>query len=437
MHRRQILQGAVYGAALFGLPAQHVSGKSRPLPDEALFRRDPETYWKRIREEQFLLPGWRAFLNNGSLGVAPRPVVQAVVDYLDQSAALVEDKYPRWGYETLDEHRQELAAFFGCRKEELALTHNATEAMNTVANGLDLKEGDEVLTTDQEHPGGSCCWLQKQARCGIRVRKVEIPLPPKSPEQLAGLLISSIGPRTRVLSFSGITTTTGLVFPIRQICRAARQKGVISVVDGAHMNGQVPVDLHGLECDYFAGSPHKWMFTPAGCGFLYAREEMLDRLWVNVATSNWDSREMKAARFMQVGTNNRAIFEGFIAGLRFLKQLGPARVYARIHQVARMCFEKARALPGVEMLTPDDDRMFGGLVTFRLKEAGWKRIQEICKKKRIWVLAGERCRISTHIHTRPSDLDAFFDIVTSVTSSSAVAQRSPPRHETPPATARA
>lgn len=409
MRRRHFLQSGSI-ATLFGLPAAP-AGKAPALPPEQLFERDPEAWWKRVREEQFLLPAWRAFLNNGTLGVAPLPVVEAVSEYLRRAASLAEDGYPRWGYETLEEHRKELASFFGCKAEELALTHNATEAMNIVANGLDLEPGDEVLTTDQEHPGGFCCWLLKRARCGIAVRQVAVPLPPEGPEPLADLLIRSIGPRTRVLSFSGITTTTGLVFPVRQICEAARARGVITVVDGAHMNGQVPVNLHELGCDFFAASPHKWMFTPAGCGFLYAREEMLDRLWVNVATGQWDNKELKAARFMQVGTNNRAIFEGFLAGLRFLKRLGPERVYRRIHELARRAFEEARTLPGVEMLTADDDRLFAGMVAFRLPEPIWKRTQELCRKRRIWVFGGPHCRLSTHIHTRPSDLAAFFETV--------------------------
>jgi isopenicillin-N epimerase len=98
----------------------------------------------------------------------------------------------------------------------------------------------------------------RQARHGIRVREVAIPLPPKSPEQMVDVLISSIGPRTRVLSFSGILTTTGLIMPVREICSAARDKGVITVVDGAHMHGQVPLRISDLGCDFFAGSPHKW-----------------------------------------------------------------------------------------------------------------------------------------------------------------------------------
>ena len=143
MNRRDALRAS---AIMFGVPWQKVMGAApAALPDNALFEKDPEAYWLRIREEQFFLPPTRSFLNNGSLGVMPRPVVQAVADYLQKSAALQTPySYPRWGYETLDEEREELSKYLGCKKDELALMHNATEAMSTVAAGLDLKPGDEV-----------------------------------------------------------------------------------------------------------------------------------------------------------------------------------------------------------------------------------------------------------------------------------------------------
>ena len=403
MRRREILAGA----ALFGLPAAS-GADGGPLPDPALWERAPQTYWTRIRDEQFLLPDWRAFMNNGSLGIAPRPVLKAVTDYLSQAAALQNDDYPRWGYETLDGERAELAEFAGCAKDELALTHNATEAMSVIANGIDLRAGDEVLITDQEHPSGREPWLLRQARYGVQVRVVNIPLPPKDSAQLADLLISAIGPRTRVLSFSGILTTTGLIMPVRAICDAARAKGVTSVVDGAHMNGQIPLRLADLGCDYFAGSPHKWLFAPAGCGLLYGRQEMLERLWPAVVTGGWSDQKLKAARFMRIGTNNRAVIEGLMAGLRFLKALGPERIYGRIHQLARMVFERARGQGDLELLTPDDDRLYGGLVTFRMKPELFRAFNALCAKKRIWIVAGERMRVATHIHTRPRDIDLFF-----------------------------
>ena len=394
MRRRDILLGS---AALSALAAE-----------------DSEGYWKRIRREQFSLPEWRIFLNNGSLGVAPKPVVKAVSDYVARAATLVTDEYPRWGYETLDQHRSELATFLGCTKDELAFTHNATEAMSFIAAGLDLKAGDEVVITDQEHPSGWGPWRRRAARDGITVREVKIDLPPKSSSAVADMIVSAIGPRTRVVSFSGITTTTGLITPMRAICRAARAKGVISVVDAAHVTGQIPINIADIGCDFFIGSPHKWLFAPAGCGLMYIRDEMLERLWPTVVTGNWDNTKLKAARFMQVGTNNRAIFEGMIAGLEFHKAIGSERIYSRIHQLARSVYDRASKHPLLEMLTPADESMYGSLVTFRFKTKDMAPFFAACKKKRMWVIQSEKLRVSTHIHTRPSDIDALFATIDEV-----------------------
>ncbi len=409
MNRREALSAA----ALFGLGSiPQRAGAATALPPSSLFEQHAEQYWLRVRKEQFLLPDNRVFLNNGSLGVTPRPVLEAVVDYMTRGAGLLSDEYPRWGYETLDEPRAEMAEFLGCKKDELAFMHNATEAMSTIASGLDLKAGDEVLITDQEHPSGRGPWYQKAARYGISVREAPIPLPPRSPEQLADVVVSAIGPRTRVLSFSGILTTTGTIMPVRQICDAARAKGVITVVDGAHVNGQMPVRLAELGCDYYAGSPHKWLFAPAGCGILYIREEAMDRLWANTVTGNWDDKELKAARFMMVGTNNRAIFEGMRAGVRFLKSIGEERVYGRIHQLARLARGKFSAIPYLEMITPEDDRMYAALVSWRFpKNADLAPLWKYCSEHKIWPYHAPLLRLSTHIHTRPSDVDAFVEAI--------------------------
>jgi isopenicillin-N epimerase len=370
--------------------------------------KDTDAYWTRVRDEQFLLPPWRAYLNNGSLGVAPRPVVQAVTGYTERAAALTEDEYPRWGYESLDKQRDVLASYAGCKKNELAIMHSATEAMSTIAAGLELKSGDEVLITDQEHPSGKGCWYMRQARQGIKVREMKIPMPPPKPEALVDLIVSAIGPNTRVLSFSGILTTTGLVMPVREICEAAKRKGIITVVDGAHMLGQIPVRVSELGCDYFASSPHKWMFAPAGSGLLYVREDNLDKLWPTIVTGNWDDKKLGAARYMMVGTNNRAVVEGAVAGVQFIQSLGPEHIYRRIHELASYVRERASEIPYLELLTPDDDRAYGGLVTFKFKGKDLNRFRQECKKRRIWIYGGDMLRVSTHIHTRRKDLDALF-----------------------------
>lgn len=423
MNRRQAVQAA---ATLLGVPLSRATAASNtsssvaastmaanpaPLPPAALLEKEPEKYWQRIRDEQFFLPKWRAFLNNGSLGVAPKPVFHAVANYLANGAALEVDGYPRWGYETMDPHREELAAFIGCKKDELALVHSATSAMSVIAGGLDLKQGDEVLITDQEHPSGRGCWQMKAARFGTTVREVKIPVSPRNLSEVTDALISAIGPRTKVLSFSSVLTTTGLLLPAKEICRAARDKGVITVVDAAHHHGQVPINIHDIGCDFMAGSPHKWMFAPAGCGLMYIREEWLDQLWPSIVSGSWNDKNLKAARFMNIGTNNRAVMEGLVAGMRFGKSIGYEHVFARIHQLAKSVCERARKIPYIEVVTPDNDQMFGSLAFLRFQKDA-KPLWDLCDKRKIWITHSERgMRVSTHIHTRPRDLDYFFDSV--------------------------
>jgi selenocysteine lyase/cysteine desulfurase len=412
-------------AALYGLSASAVSAAEKAsMPSLSLLDNDASAYWSQIRAEQFVMPDERAFLNTGSLGVAPRPVLRAVADHLNQSAALdfqalQTERYPRWGYETLDAEREEIAAFLGCTKDELAITHNATEAMSIIAGGLPLEPGAEVLLTDQEHPSGRGPWQVREAKGELTTREVALPLPPENAEQLLDIVISAIGPKTRVLSFSGITSPTGLLMPIREICDAARERGVITVVDGAHMAGQVADRIDEMHCDYFAGSPHKWLYAPAGSGVLYIREEHLDTHFPVIATAGWDDKSLKAGRFMRFGTNNRAIIQGFIAGLRFAGEIGPDAIYNRIHTLAKQIYHRARELPYVEMLSPEDDSMYGSLVTFsiNLSDARLARLWALCEERLIWTTSNPRLRVSAHIHTRESDLDRFFETLAEAAAS--------------------
>ena len=415
LNRRDMIRSLAGAAALFGLSAKAVADKQTALPPSDLLGSDPEAFWSRLRDEQFLMPGKRAFLNTGSLGVTARPVLHAVADYLQRAAELDFDhlqveRYPRWGYETLDEERMLLAEFVGCTKDELAITHNATEAMSIIAGGMVLEAGAEVLLTNQEHPSGRGPWQVREARGELTTREVDIPLPPESPEQLVDIIISAIGPKTRVLSFSGITSPTGLIMPIQEICDVARERGVLTVVDGAHMSGQVPYRIDAMHCDYYAGSPHKWLFAPAGSGLLYIREEHLDTHYPVIATTGWDDKSLKAGRFMRFGTNNRAVIEGLMAGLAFAQSIGPDNIYRRIHELAVDTYERAVALPYCEMLSPEDDSMYGALVTFRinLPEERLAWLWQACRERLIWITGNPQLRVSTHIHTRRSDLDLFF-----------------------------
>src|SRR5262245_62819077 len=277
-NRRRFLQPAAAGAAAFGMPlglAERAFGREAPaLPPAKLFSSDSARYWAELRR-QWLLAADHVNLNCGSVGCSPLPVLNAMIDHLLSAEAFREPGYPWFGYEEnsrLRELRDALAAYLNCKRDELALVRNATEANNVVCNGLDLKPGDEVLLTDQEHPGGRCCWEQKAARFGIKVNTVTLPRPPASADEIVDRFRRALTKRTRVMSFSHVTTVTGLVLPAKELCKLARKHEVLTHVDGAHAIGQIPLDLHGLGCDSYATSPHKWLLAPKGTGTLSANE---------------------------------------------------------------------------------------------------------------------------------------------------------------------
>ncbi len=338
-----------------------------------------------------------------------------MIDHLLAAEAFREPAYPWFGYEEnarLRDLRDALAAFLHCKRDELALVRNATEANNVVCNGLDLNPGDEVLLTDQEHPGGRCCWEQKAARYGVKLNFVTLPKPPASVDEIVDRFRRALTPKTRVLVFSHITTVTGLVLPAKELCRLARDRGVLSHVDGAHAIGQIPLDLHDLGCDFYATSPHKWLLAPKGTGTLYVREELLDRLWVTVASAEWRNRALKAYRFSNVGTSNLSVMVGLKAALDFHQALGPERVYARIHELARRVRDRLSQHPRLRLTNAGADAFYGGMVGFEPASGDLAGVTAELAARNVRVAGGpQRIRVATHVFTQSAELDAFFDAV--------------------------
>jgi selenocysteine lyase/cysteine desulfurase len=416
--RRELFRRAAVGAAFFGLPLSRVeralAGESPPLPAPSLLATDPDRYWAELRRQWLLAPD-HVNLNCGSVGCSPLPVLNAVIDHLLSAEAFREPAYPWFGYEEnprLRELRDALAAYLRCKRDELALVRNATEANNVVCNGLDLEAGDEVLLTDQEHPGGRCCWEQRAARHGIKLNTVALPRPPASADEIVERFAKAITPRTRVVFFSHITTTAGLVLPAKELCRLARDRGALSHVDGAHAIGQIPLDLHDLGCDFYATSPHKWLMAPKGTGTLYVREELLERLWVTIASAGWRDHALKAYRFSNVGTSNLSVMVGLKAALDFHQAIGPARVYARIHELARRVCDRLRGHAGLRLANASGEAFYAGLVSFEPVKGDLKRVLAELAARNVRVAGGpERIRIATHVFTQPTELNALFDAV--------------------------
>src|SRR5450755_2265434 len=182
-----MIGGGVFGSSKIagGSLLERVQSAPRELPASSLFQSDPDSYWAEIRK-QFLIPEDEVYLNAGTVGASPAPVLKAVFDGYNETEKMNDENpedYPIWGYAAWNEFRDPLAAFVGCGREQIAMVRNATEANNYIANGIDMKQGDEVLMTDQEHGSGYSPWELKAKRYGIGVKKVALPRPVQKPEQ--------------------------------------------------------------------------------------------------------------------------------------------------------------------------------------------------------------------------------------------------------------
>ncbi len=383
------------------------------IPDRSLYEQNEDAYWRELRK-QFLIPADEIYLNNGTVGSSPAPVLRAVFEGYEKCEKLNEsdpEDYPIWGYASWNDFRDPLAAFVGCNRDEIALLRNATEANSYIANGIDLKAGDEVLMTDQEHPGGEHPWNLRAKRYGIVAKTFTLPRPVENTEQMLNLVSAAITPRTRVLFFSHITTFSGVVLPAKELCALARSKGIISAVDGAHVPGMMRLNLHDLGCDLYSASPHKWLQAPKGSGFLYVRDEMIDRMWNTIATEGWDDPKLRAERFQRIGSSNVPALWGLRASIQLANDIGMDRIEHRHRELCDYILAAMIKRGAVSWTSPDPSLRCAiatvnvpPLVRIDLEHWLWKE-----KKIRIRGAEPNKLRLSTPYYLSKADIDRFLD----------------------------
>src|SRR5437879_2360768 len=256
MHRRNFLRAAVGFAALKADSihmAQAAAATINHQTAEASAR--DEDFWREI-QQAFTVDRNIINLNNGGVCPSPKIVQDAMRRQLEFSN--LAPAYTRWTVlePEIESVRARLAASFGCDPEEMAITRNASEALEIAQMGLDLKPGDEVLTTNQDYPRMITTWQQRERRDGIKLKQLKWPAPPPSMEYLVKMFEDAITPRTKVIHICHITNRTGQIFPVKRICQMARARGIETIVDGAHAFVQFPFMHADLDCDYYGTSLH-------------------------------------------------------------------------------------------------------------------------------------------------------------------------------------
>jgi selenocysteine lyase/cysteine desulfurase len=397
----------------------------RALADAAVAAdRSDDTVFAEVRRH-FLIPEGVTYCNTGTLGASPREVVDAVANGMRRLEATLADwpyfqpdGEPLTGYQELKDVRAAIGTFVGAPAEEIALTQNATMGMNFLANGLDLAAGDEVLSTDQEHVGGISPFRLLVKRRGIVLR--ELPLLPAlqdGPDGVVRLFAQAVTPRTRVLAFSHVTSTLGIRLPAAELSALAREKGALSLIDGAQAVGQIRVDVRKLGCDAYAGSPHKWMLAPKGTGFLYVRRGVQDRFWTTLASTAWADHEKGAFRFGQYGTGSVPVIDGLMAALRFIERIGMERIERWDLMLTRRLREGLSRIPKARLASPADPRLSAAITTFRVEGTKAVDLQNALWAKKIRVRSqgdDKGVRLSAHLYVAPADIDAVLDVVKSL-----------------------
>jgi isopenicillin-N epimerase len=319
---------------------------------------------------QFLVRPDIVFLNHGSFGACPRPVFEAYQAWQRELERQPVEFLGRRFDDLLHAARESLAAYVNCDADDLVYVPNATTGLNIVARSLPLGAGDEIVTTDHEYGALDRTWTFGCEKTGAVYKPVPIPVPLTTPKDFVERVWAAVTPRTRVLYLSHITSPTALIFPIQELVRRARDAGIISVIDGAHAPGQIPLDLSALDADFYSGNCHKWMLAPKGSAFLYARRALQNLIEPLVVSWGWRPETPARSKFVQEqewqGTRDIAAYLAVPAAIEFMHAHHWQAVRAECRALGRYARETISSLTGLSPLSPDADEWFSQMLSLPL-----------------------------------------------------------------------
>jgi isopenicillin-N epimerase len=409
---RQFVPAGVVGAAVLKIDwlgriaSASAAAADRPASEVAA----DEGYWREI-QQAFTLDRTMINLNNGYTCPSPRVVHDALKRYLD-----VSNQAPihfMWNQlePNVEQVRRKLAAEVGCDAEELAITRNASEALQICQLGIDLKAGDEVVTTNQDYGRMLDTWDQRVRRDKIVVNKIAFPVPTTNLPELTARIERAITAKTKIIHICHITNLTGQLFPVRDIARMARAKGIQTIVDGAHAFAHFPFKMTDLECDYYGCSLHKWLLAPVGTGFLYVRRENIAKVWP--LTPAAASKTGNIRKFEEVGTHPAANHNAIAEALAFHQAIGTERKAARLRYLNDRWAKRVEKVPGVKILNSREPNQAWGLFNVTPGSVDVSKAYDfLWTKYRIITAAIKRddyqgLRVTPNIYTTLDEVDTF------------------------------
>lgn len=394
------------------------SNRAASLYDEAAEARH------RALREQFLIRPDVTFLNHGSYGACPRPVFEQYQAWQLELEQQPVEFIGRRRVDLLREARTGLASYLNADPDEVVYASNVTHALNIAARSLPLTEGDEILTTDHEYGALDRTWKFVGQKTGARYVIQALPSPLDDPDDVVEVVWAGVTPRTRVLFLSHISSPTAIILPIEKLIARARAAGIWTVIDGAHAPGQIPLDLHALGVDFYGGNCHKWLCSPKGAGFLYARRDIQHLLEPVVISWGWEARDPSGSKFIDEhefqGTRDFAAALAVPDAIRFQAEHDWPRVREECHALAALAREQIAELTGLPPFTPDSPAWYAQMATIPLPPG-----DEVSLKRRLYdeyrieipivVWQGQRfVRISAQGYNTLADVNRLTDALATI-----------------------
>lgn len=392
--------------------------------------RDEREFWKTVRSE-FRLGEDFTHLNCGSIGASPRMVSDTLVQAL---SAIDINPYSNIFGDGLNQQlgavREKCARFVRAESDEIALIRNTTEGMNLISRGLGLKAGDEVLTSNREHPGGMSCWQFLAKQRGIKIICLELPCPMQDPLEIINLVRKKTTARTKAYSFSHVDTITGDVLPIEALAAEAKEKGIFFICDGAQAVGMIDTDVIQLGVDAYVASCHKWMLGPKGTGMLYLKRASQQRIQsmelstgFQVYTASFGTRDV--AKILAQGTS-----------VEFLLAIGRQKIEARLRDLNRVLSDGLSGIAALRRLTSEGQKRSCGISTYSVDRKvvdAFALTKQLEKDFRIYIKPSQATysmvpdparkpenynsiRISTHVFNSKEQIDRLIAVLSKLLS---------------------
>jgi selenocysteine lyase/cysteine desulfurase len=418
--RRSLVNGIIRGSAAlatlteakiaFAQSIQKLSGAGTQTHSGSA---SDDGYWAKIRK-QFMLEDGLAYLNTGTLGPTPVPIVKALNEYW-RLMAVNPNENSQIFQDGQEQIRFKAAAFIGATPDEVAFTRNTTEGTTILTHGLDMKPGDEVLITPYEHPSHRETRMRHAKRFGYVVKEVQFPMPPTN-AQILNAFEAAITPRTRVIHFGNPLGGYGCFTPVKQLAALARSKNILCFVDGAHSPGMIQFSVTDWGIDAFACNSHKWLCGAAGAGLLYVRKDLQERIHENIAI--WREQPKGARKYDQLSRRPWPTVAAFEDILDFHMAIGRSRIEQRTRALGTYLRTNAVKIPKVKMYTPMDPAMSCGSTTVGIEGVPGARLREYLRQKydTYTPASSASVRVSTSFFNTHEEVDRVLKALTELSS---------------------